>query len=136
METPELARVAGESFTTITGADIAYLDLDGERPEGFESGPTEDPADENVEMDPDENLPWPDPALIQKWWQSNRQRFQAGTRHLIGKPITNDWLKQVLRIGRQRQRAAAALELAMRQPGTPLFEVRAPGFRQKQMLGL
>ena len=136
MKTPELARVAGESFTTITGVDIAYQDLNGDRPEGFESGPTEDPADENVNMDADENLPWPDPSLIQKWWQSNRQAFQPGTRFLLGKPITIDWLKQVLRIGRQRQRAAAALELAMRQPGTPLFEVRAPGFRQKQMLGL
>ena len=135
MKTPELARVAGESFTTITGVDIAYQDLEGERPEGFESGPTEDPDDENVEMDADENLPWPDPKLIQKWWNSNKSGFQPGTRHLLGKPITIDWCKQVLRVGRQRQRAAAALELAMRQPGTPLFEVRAPGFRQKQLLG-
>jgi uncharacterized protein (TIGR02270 family) len=136
MKTPELARVAGESFTTITGVDIAYQDLEGERPDGFESGPTEDPADENVEMDPDENLPWPNPGLIQKWWQSNRRAFQPGTRHLVGKPTAIDWCKEVLRIGRQRQRAAAAAELAMRQPGTPLFEVRAPGFRQKQVLGL
>jgi len=89
-----------------------------------------------VEMDADENLPWPDPNLIQKWWLSNRGAFQPGTRHLLGKPITIDWCKQVLRIGRQRQRAAAALELAMRQPGNPLFEVRAPGFRQKQVLGV
>jgi hypothetical protein len=34
----------------------------------------------------------------------------------------------------QRQRAAAALELAILQPGQPLFEVRAPGFRQQQIL--
>ncbi|HEY7636892.1 MAG TPA: TIGR02270 family protein [Gemmatimonadales bacterium] len=136
MQTPELARVAGESFTTITGVDLAYQDLERDRPEGFESGPTEDPADANVEMDPDENLPWPDSALIQKWWQTNRASFPPGSRYLIGKPITPDWCKQVLRIGRQRQRAAAALELAMHQPGSPLFEVRAPGFRQKQLLGL
>ena len=57
MTTPALARVAGESFTMITGVDIAYEDLEGERPDGFESGPTEDPEDENVEMDPDENFP-------------------------------------------------------------------------------
>jgi uncharacterized protein (TIGR02270 family) len=133
---PELARVASEAFTTITGVDIAYQDLEGERPEGFQSGPTENPADDNVEMDPDENLPWPNATLIQKWWQSNRSAFQPGTRYLLGKPITIEWLQQVLRTGRQRQRAAAALELAMRQPGTPLFEVRAPGFRQKQLLGL
>jgi uncharacterized protein (TIGR02270 family) len=136
MRTAELARVAGESFTTITGVDIAYQDLEGERPNGFESGPTEDPADEDVQMDPDENLPWPDPTLILKWWQLNKSSFQSGTRYLLGKPITIERCQQVLRIGRQRQRAAAALELAMRKPGTPLFEVRAPGFRQKQLLGI
>jgi len=34
----------------------------------------------------------------------------------------------------QRQRAAAVLEMAILQPGQPLFEVRAPGFRQQQIL--
>ena len=43
--------------------------------------------------------------------------------------MSPDWLQDVLRNGRQRQRAAAALELALQQPGQPLFEVRAPGFR-------
>ena len=136
MKTPELARVAGESFTMVTGVDIAYEDLEREWPQGFESGPTENPEDENVEMDPDENLPWPNPELIQKWWHNHRNNFQNGTRYLIGKPITEDWLQQVLRIGEQRQRAAAALELVLKRPGQPLFEVRAPGFRQQQMLGL
>jgi len=49
--------------------------------------------------------------------------------------MTIEWLKTVLRDGRQRQRAAAALELAIRQPGTPLFNVKAPGFRQIELLG-
>jgi uncharacterized protein (TIGR02270 family) len=136
MRVPELARVAGESLTMMTGVDIAYEDLEGDRPEGFESGPTEDPKDENIEMDPDEDLPWPNPELIQKWWNNYRGNFQNGARYLIGKPITEEWLHQVLRIGRQRQRAAAALELVLRRPGQPLFEVRAPGFRQQQILGL
>ena len=57
MMIPELARVAGEAFTMITGVDIAYEDLEGEWPAGFEAGPTEDPEDENVAMDPDEDLP-------------------------------------------------------------------------------
>jgi len=30
MNTPEQARIAGEAFTMITGADIAFLDLEGE----------------------------------------------------------------------------------------------------------
>ena len=130
-----LARLAGESFTMITGADLAYRDLEQKPPEDFNAGPTEDPADDNVEMDPDENLPWPDPALVQQWWDANRGRFQNGTRYLLGNPITDDWLRIVLRDGRQRQRAAAALEIALRNPGQPLFNVKAPGFRQQQLLG-
>jgi uncharacterized protein (TIGR02270 family) len=129
-----LARVAGEAFTMITGVDLAYEDLDTDKPEGFESGPTEDPQDDNVEMDPDERLPWPDATLISNWWEKHANEFRPGVRHLLGKPITLDWMQQVLRVGRQRQRAAAALELAILQPGSPLFEVRAPGFRQQELL--
>jgi uncharacterized protein (TIGR02270 family) len=136
MSDPPMARVAGEAFTMITGADLAYLDLDGEKPEGFEAGPTEDPNDDDVEMDEDEWLPWPNPLLIEKWWTRHREEFQPGIRHLVGKPISVDWANQVLRTGRQRQRAAAALELALMNPDIPMFEVRAPGFRQQRLLGL
>jgi uncharacterized protein (TIGR02270 family) len=134
LRVPELARSAGEAFTMITGIDLAYEDLEGEWPEGVEAGPTENPEDENLEMDPNEHLPWPNPGLVQRWWEQHRQRFQTATRYLLGQPIGFEWLQQVLRIGRQRQRAAAALELAIRQPGQLLFEVRAPGFRQQQIL--
>jgi uncharacterized protein (TIGR02270 family) len=134
MAIPELARIAGEAFAMITGVDIAYEDLEGEWPEGFEAGPTEDPEDENVDMDLDENLPWPKPDAIHTWWKDHQWQFRPDTRYLLGKPISPDWLRDVLRNGRQRQRAAAALELAMQQPDQPLFEVRAPGFRQQQLL--
>ena len=136
MKIPPLARVAGEAFTMITGVDIAYENLEGKWPEGFEAGPTENPEDEDVEMDPDEDLPWPNPELIQGWWGKNKGRFRSGTRYLLDKPIAVEQCQHVLRYGYQRQRAAAAIELAMLQPGQPLFEVRAPGFRQQQMLGL
>jgi uncharacterized protein (TIGR02270 family) len=136
MEVDELARVAGESFTMITGIDLAYEDLEGEWPEGFEAGPTESPEDEDVEMDQDEDLPWPEPKLIAEWWNKNKGSFQDGTRYLLGKPISPEHLQHVLRYGFQRQRASAAIELAMLEPGQPLFEVRAPGFRQQQILGL
>ena len=136
MAVPEVARVAGDAFTMITGVDIAYDNLEGEWPEGFEAGPTEEPEDEDVEMDADEDLPWPEPNLISEWWGKNKNNYRNGTRYLCGKPISEDQCQHVLRHGYQRQRAAAALELAMMHPGKPLFEVRAPGFRQKQILGL
>lgn len=136
MSIPEMARVAGESFTMITGIDLADDHLEGEWPEGFEAGSTESPEDEDVEMDPDEDLPWPAPELIHKWWSENKNNFRIGTRYLCGKPISEQQCQHVLRYGYQRQRAAAAIELAMMRPGEPLFEVRAPGFRQQQILGL
>jgi uncharacterized protein (TIGR02270 family) len=131
MNAPPLARIAGEAFSMITGVHIAYQKLETSKPEGFEAGPTEDPEDEDVAMDPDDNLPWPDPEKIAKWWAANQGNFAKGTRHLRGKPLTPDWLRQVLREGYQRQRAAAALELAILQPEKGLYEVRAPGFRQR-----
>src|SRR5262249_3991456 len=53
------AQVAGEAFSLMTGLDISAPGFERTRPEGFEPGPTDDPDDEDVEMDPDEGLPWP-----------------------------------------------------------------------------
>jgi hypothetical protein len=36
------------------------------------------------------------------------------TRHSLGRTVTIDGLQHVLRIGKQRQRTATAIELAMR----------------------
>lgn len=136
MAVPGLARRAGEALSFITGVHIAYDKLEGKRPEGFESGPNDDPGDENVEMDPDDNLAWPDPGAVTKWWAKKSGEYANGTRYLIGKPMTIENLQRALRVGYQRQRAAAAIELAIRNPGQPLFEVRARGDRQMELLGL
>jgi len=53
---------------------------------------------------------------------------------LFRSPITPESLHLALKNGYQRQRAAAALELAILKPGRSLFEVRAPGWRQQQLL--
>ncbi len=134
MTDPPLARIAGEAFTMITGIDLAYHDLDTKAPEDFEVGPTEDPNDDNVELDPDEHLPWPDARLIAQWWSSNEHKFPPNISHQSGIPKSVESAQRVSRTGRQRQRAAAALDLAVSSPGKPLFEVRAPGFRQVQLL--
>src|SRR5262249_7833814 len=131
MEDLKLTRLAGESFSFITGLDLAYLDLERKPPEGVEFGPNDDPNDDNVDMDPDDGLPWPDPVKIQKWWDTNKHRFQAGVRYFMGEPVTVENCKRVLRVGYQRQRIAAALYLSLLQPGTPLFPTSAPAWRQQ-----
>ena len=135
MKTPALARVAGEAFSMITGADLGSEPLEGKAPEGFEAGPTDDPADPNVDMDADGDLSWPDPPEVEKWWKGRSGAFKPGVRYLAGGPMEIPALRGLLRSGYQRIRAAAALELALLEPGKPLFEVRAPGFRQKAGLG-
>jgi uncharacterized protein (TIGR02270 family) len=130
MNDPMLARAAGEAAATITGVDIAREGLEGKRPKGFKTGPSDDPRDDHVALDPDDGLPWPDAQSMAAWWDKANGRFPQGVRHLAGRPLAAGWLAQVLRAGRQPQRAAAALELAILEPGRPLFDVCAPAFRQ------
>lgn len=134
MQIEALSRLAGEAFSMITGVDLKYLDLDRPKPEKFEAGPTDNPEDADVAMDQDEDLPWPAPDLVRKWWDKHQGEFQPGVRYLRGKPIEPDNLVDALKNGYQRQRTAAALELALLQPSEPLFEVRAPGRRQREAL--
>ena len=131
MELPELARAAGESFSLITGVDLAYDDLETDAPADFEAGPTDNPDDDNVAMDEDEDLPWPDPALIHNWWQANASRFPAGTRHLLGHPLSPEACQHALAHGFQRQRRAAAFELALARPDAPLLNWRQPARAQQ-----
>ena len=134
MQIGTLSRVAGEAFSMITGVDLKYLDLDRPKPESFEAGPTDNPEDTDVAIDQDEDLPWPAPDLVRKWWDKHQNEFQPGVRYLRGKPIEPANLIDTLKNGYQRQRAAAALELALLRPSDPLFEVRAPGRRQQEAL--
>jgi uncharacterized protein (TIGR02270 family) len=134
MTDDKLARLAGEAFTLITGVDLADLDLERNAPEDLETGPNDDPEDPNVDMDADEDLPWPDQKLVQAWWTRHGARFAQGSRHLVGAPVSRDHCVDVLKSGYQRQRIAAAYHLCLLNPGTPLFEWRAPAWRQQREL--
>lgn len=130
----KLARLAGEAFSFITGLDLAYLDLERKPPEDFVSGPNDDPNDENVDIDPDDNLPWPDAEKIAHWWQQNQHQFQNGNRYFMGALVTREHCVHVLKEGFQRQRIAAAQYLCLLQPGSVLFPTSAPAWRQQRLL--
>jgi uncharacterized protein (TIGR02270 family) len=134
MSDERLARTAGEAFSLVTGADIGLLDLDRKPPEDFHSGPTDNPDDDNVDMDPDEGLPWPDVRKIEDWWMRNRDRFTPGQRYFMGAPVTKEHCIHVLKHGYQRQRILAAQYLCLLEPGTPLFNTSAPAWRQQRLL--
>jgi len=134
MKVPPVARAAGAAFSRITGVDLAFDDLDVDPPKDFDAGPTENPKDEKVAMDPEENLRWPGPDLVAAWWKKNGNRFVAGKRYLCGKDIAEASLRETLIKGYQPQRAVAALELGLRQPSQPMFEVRARGAIQMEQV--
>jgi uncharacterized protein (TIGR02270 family) len=134
MQDLKLSRLAGESFSYITGLDLAYLDLERKPPEGVDFGPNDDPNDDNVAMDEDDGLPWPDVGKISAWWQANGQRFAPGTRYFMGEPPSTAHCLDVLKNGFQRQRMAAAIYLCLLKPGTPLFNCAAPAWRQQRLL--
>jgi uncharacterized protein (TIGR02270 family) len=129
MSKPKLARLAGEAFSMITGADLSYLDLDQEPPPGGDEA-----EEEALALGYESNLPWPSPPRVARWWSENGKRFTPGTRHLRGARIDRASCLATLAQGTQRQRAAAALELALIDPAAPFFEVRARGSRQEQQL--
>ncbi|MCP2053657.1 UNVERIFIED_ORG: uncharacterized protein (TIGR02270 family) [Pseudomonas fluorescens] len=128
------ARVAGEAFSLITGADLALLDLELQDPPDFDAGPNDDPEDANVRMDPDENLPWPDPQAITAWWQAHGRNFAPGVGHILGLAHSEISFHQALARGQQRQRIAAACGLARFRPTDVLFPTSAPAWRQKGLL--
>lgn len=129
-----LTRLAGEAFSMITGADLAWLDLDRKPPAGVDFGPNDDPEDDNVAMDEDDGLPWPDPDKVQAWWHAQQHRFPAGHRFFIGELPSPAHALKVLRDGFQRQRIAAAQWACLLTPGTKLFPTAAPAWRQQRWL--
>jgi uncharacterized protein (TIGR02270 family) len=134
MTNPAVARIAGEAFVHITGADFNLDQLEAMPPDDFEDGPSDDPDDENVELPEDIALPWPDLERIKAWWMEHRAEFTPGQKLFLGKPITPEHCIHVLKTGYQRQRVIAAHYRSLIQPGTVLFPTSAPAWRQHKLL--
>jgi uncharacterized protein (TIGR02270 family) len=139
MGEPALARLAGESFTWITGADLARAELETLQAPARPEHPSDDPNDEDVSLDEDESLPWPDALKVRAWWAKQaamQAAAQAGQRLFCGEPPSVASLGRVLREGTQRMRGLAALWCCVLQPGATLFQIAAPAPRQRRWLGL
>lgn len=128
------ARLAGEAFSFLTGADLALLDLERKPPEKVDGGPTDDPHDENVQLDEDESLPWPDIARVQAWWDANAARFPTGVRCFAGAVPDLAHCVHVLTEHPQRRRSAAAVLMRQMRPDSVLFNCAAPTRRQQRLL--
>ena len=125
MNDPSLAKLAGESFSLISGIDLESQQLSMEEPQEYPTMPNDDAADDGVDLDEDENLPYPNLEKITALWQSHGRNFVIGRRYFMGKPITAEILQHTLVHGTQRQRHAAAMELALNENDAPLVNTRA-----------
>ena len=120
MNEPLYAKLAGESFTYITGVDFEKSELNIKQPDDYPMIPNDEIDDDIVNLDEDENLPYPDANKVISIWQKYGQKFVVGKRYFMGQLITLEVLKHYLSNGMQRQRHAAALELALSENGMPL----------------
>ncbi|HEY6134090.1 MAG TPA: TIGR02270 family protein [Rubrivivax sp.] len=137
MAEPALARLAGESFSVLTGADLSRLDLETLEHPSLPEMPSDDPDDDDVALDEDDSLPWPDVAKLQAWWsrQTGMQPgMRPGRRLFDGEPASAAVAARVLREGTQRRRAHAAQLACALEPGRRLFPIAAPVPRQRRWL--
>jgi uncharacterized protein (TIGR02270 family) len=125
MPNPRFARVAAESVALVSGVDLDRSDLKQDAPDDAETGHPDD-----------EDLRWPNPVGMRNWWAEECTRFSPGQRHLAGAPLSEDGAHHVLCTGYQRQRRAAATEIARMSKGRLLFPTGERADRQRRRLAL
>lgn len=100
------ARLAGESFSLITGLEILNSEYETEAPADLPI------LEETSDMDSrDDDLPWPNANSIATWYQLNRLRFSADQRYLLGQIVSMASCEKIKQTGYQPQRKAADLEI-------------------------
>ncbi|UVK44049.1 TIGR02270 family protein [Mesorhizobium sp. AR07] len=124
MRDPTLARLAGESFATITGLSLESEAMHVKPLADLDSGDAL-PADHSAR---DEDLVWPDIRKVREWWRRNQTGFSPGKRYLLGKPLAAENLREIFVSGTQRQRRSAALDLALSAPDALLANSSARSF--------
>ncbi len=127
MRESALSRIAAEAFTMITGFDLDKNHLEREIPTHIYTH-SNDSDDDDITLDQDENLPWPDHEQVMSFWQDKSKDFISGQRYFMGQPITAEILNNKLLFGNQRQRHAAALELALSNPALVLQNTKSRVF--------
>lgn len=127
----ETAKIAAEAFTLITGIDLQEAELTIEPPKEIQQVPNDQADDENVELDEDENLPFPYVSKINHAWLRYRDRYKVGARYIMGIEVTENSpaivakLKNMLKQAGQRQRASLALTLTLLDAQSPYINVKA-----------
>jgi len=134
MQDEKLARVSGEAYCWITGAD---LDRDGlaarEAPAEVPSF-EEDDLDANLVPPPEALWPKPDVEAVQRDWRTRRSAFAPDVRHIHGRPASGAAILDMIERGPMLRRPDLILELRVKTRGKYDVEPRAFASRQRQMM--
>ncbi len=125
MQDSKVAKLAGESFSYITGVDFKTHHLLVDESDSYLAISKDDANEGSVDLDEDENLPYPNAEKVAAIWRNHGQNFIVGRRYFMGHPVTPELLKETLVGGSQRQRHAAAMELALNENDVQLPNTRA-----------
>ncbi|HEY0134808.1 MAG TPA: hypothetical protein VGB85_12030, partial [Nannocystis sp.] len=121
--------LAFEAFTALTSADLRHAATpdDDALPELADEDLTAD-----IASGPEDDLPLPDPDLVQAWWRANADRLPRPRLPTLADDRRG--LLLALRHAPMRRRHALALRLAIVTAGAAQLETRAPALRQRTAL--
>lgn len=135
MEDEEVARLAGEAFSSITGLHLEGQWVRSEEEPLDQPGPLDEPnLDADLTPRAEDDLPRPDVEAVTAWWRQARGGFERGTRYLMGHALQADVLLTALERGPMRRRHVWARELSLRSKGTCRVVTRALTARQRAQL--
>lgn len=122
MKDDKYARLAGESFSMITGLNFHAQNMVLEQEEHLAQSDDEDTEGDGAldEIQADDGLLHPHYKKVDYWFKQNRQQFQSGQRYILGKPVTVEHCMQVVRTAFQKQRLAAGCEVIVSMKDRPI----------------
>jgi uncharacterized protein (TIGR02270 family) len=133
LEDEEVAPLAGEAFSAITGLKLEGKYRRRPPPEEEPLIPLEEEdLDANLVPGPEASLPLPRPGAIEGWWQKAQKDFERGARYLRGKKVggAGEFL-EALQHEPMRRQPVHALEVAIRSRGAQGLQPRA--FTRRQL---
>lgn len=128
---PKLSRLAGESFSIITGVNLEKEKLISEKLQEPKTSSSPEEDEEEFETDPDEDLPLPDHEKLNAWWRVNSAKFNKRVRYRNGQPYSNEVLIDIMKNDILPYRHYAAFELALINPAYSYLETQAFSIRQR-----
>jgi uncharacterized protein (TIGR02270 family) len=136
MRDPALARLAGEAYCAITGADLDRDSLAAPEPEGpAQPIPLEeDDLDADLVPKAEDLWPLPDLEAVRKHWERLKPGLPGGRRFLHGRQVSMATLVDFAENGPMLRRADVLRELAARTSGRYDVEARAFVRVQRRMM--